>query len=141
MNMKKLFLTALLAVAMTATSAQKPFKVYCLVSYHLPEGYMYIDFGLKEKVNLTCVPKESAIVDENGKKIVSSSHVATLNLMSSLGWKVEENMSTRLNSVIDPASSARYMPTVSWYMSKEVNSIEELTTGLATAGEWERLNK
>ena len=138
MNMKKLFLTVLLAVAMTAASAQKPFKVYCLVCYHLPEGYMYIDFGLKEKVNLTTTNKESAVVDANGKKIVSSSHVATLNLMSSLGWVVEENMSARLGPV---AETNQYYRTVCWYMSKEVNSVDELTTGIMTAGEWERLHK
>lgn len=139
MNMKKLFLTVLLAVVMTAASAQKPFKVYCLVSHIIQDGHIYVDFGLKEKVNLTSSPKESAIVSEDGKKIVVSSHVATLNLMSSLGWKVEEMMSTRLGQIYN--SNTRYEPAVSWYMSKEVNSIEELTTGLMTAGEWERLHK
>jgi len=107
-----------------------------MVTYSI-YGTGYVDFGLKTKINQTPVPKESLLVDTEGKELIFNSYITLMNTMSKQGWKMEDQMSSRFPVIASQKLDIRFNDLIVWIMSKEVTTDEEIPDGFMKKGMWE----
>lgn len=120
--MKHTLLTLLAMAAMAATgtvSAETPLKVYCKITeetVNQKTSNIYLDYGQERRK-----AKSLRIKDNDGDIAAFNSMVEALNIMSALGWELEQ----AYTEVVGIYQSSIFS-TTHYLLSKEVEDMDEL---------------
>ncbi len=113
-----------------ATSAAKPYKVYCeIISYsrNLFSNKTTVELDFGQDSNWWSTDRK--LVDEHGQIINFNSILDAANYMAQRGWIFEE--AYVVQSITKGDSNS---PNYHWIMSKEITDPSQITEGLQTQG-------
>ncbi len=133
--MKKLFLTAALAILVIAATAQETRKTFCQIvgtgKFLSAKVQVQIDFGQKRSY---WSQNKNYMVDETGKKVEFYSMVDAMNYLARFRWKFEQAYVVTIDGTIK-------QNVYHWLLSKDIISDDEIREGIITQKDLEDMEK